>query len=232
MGNSDDRLAPEVLPVGLDLGEPSSIDRAVERVLDHWGRIDALVNNAIAVFPASVQHVADLDPSDLERVLTANVVAPTRLVQAVLPGMRDRGAGVIVNVLSEVANMDPSGPVERGGWGFGYAAVKAALQRLSGVLHVEEGQWGLRAYGFMPGSVWTDSVRAAYPTPEAAQAARDLYDFIEPELPGEAIAWLVADPATALEAGKVMDVREMLERADIFPNGEGPPASSSSPSSS
>jgi hypothetical protein len=205
----------QVLPVPLDLGDLGSIEQAVDRVLGEWGRVDALVNNAIAVFPASVQRVAEADPHDLERVLAVNVAGPVRLIQAVLPGMRERGEGVIVNVLSEVANMDPSGPVEAGGWGFGYAAVKAALQRLSGVLQVEEGPWGLRAYGFMPGSVWTDSVRAAYPTPEAAQAARDLYAFLEPEVPGAAIAWMVDDPAAAEAAGGVLDVREMMERPDI-----------------
>jgi len=204
-----------VLPVFLDLSDAATIPAAVEAVLSEWGRVDALVNNAIAVLPASVTRVSATDPASLEQLFAANVVAPVRLVQAVLPGMLERGAGVVVNVLSEVANTDPPGTIEEGGWGFGYAAAKAALQRLSGVLQVEVGDRGVRAYGFLPGSVWTDSVRAAYPTEEAARAAREHYAFLEPEVPGAAIAWLVDDPAARAEAGQVMDVREMMTRADI-----------------
>ena len=204
-----------VLPVVLDLSDAATIPAAVEAVLAEWGRVDALVNNAIAVAPSSVTSVLETEPAGLEQLLADNVVAPTRLIQAVLPGMLARGGGVIVNVLSEVANMDPPGTVEEGGWGFGYAAVKAALQRLSGVLHVELGAQGVRAYGFMPGSVWTDSVRAAYPTAEAARAAREHYAFLEPEVPGAAIAWLVDDPRAGAEAGGVMDVREMMMREDV-----------------
>jgi len=203
------------LPVFLDLGDPASIGSAVEMVLREWGRIDAVVNNAIAVHPASVTRVLETDPDELERVLADNVVAPLRLVQAVLPGMLERGEGVIVNVLSDVANEDPPGPVESGGWGFGYAAAKAALQRLSGVLQAEVGDRGIRAYGFLPGSVWTDSVRAAYPTPEAERAARELYDFLEPEVPGAAIAWLVDAELARAEAGRVIDVREWMARDGI-----------------
>jgi hypothetical protein len=80
----------EALPVFLDLLERDSLAAAVRRALDGWGRIDVLVNNAIYVGPETMQHLLDLTPESVERILRANVVAQLALLQLVLPGMLER----------------------------------------------------------------------------------------------------------------------------------------------
>ena len=98
----------------------------------------------------------DLPLATLEDVLRTNVVAPLRLVQLVLPGMRARGSGLIVNVSSDAAV--ESYPT----WG-GYGTSKAALEQMSRVLAAEVEGSGVRVVVVDPGDMNTDMHRAAEP---------------------------------------------------------------------
>ena len=89
--------------------------------------VDLLVNNAVDTGPGSMVPVVELTVAQMEAKLAANVVANLVLVQAVLPGMLERGRGTIVDVTSHTATADPPGPVGRGRLGPG-------LRRLQGRL--------------------------------------------------------------------------------------------------
>jgi NADP-dependent 3-hydroxy acid dehydrogenase YdfG len=125
-----ERLATELpgsLAVETDVTAPGQIERLVERTVEAFGRIDVLVNNA-----GQGLHVPilDLRPDDLRAVFELNVVAPLRAMQAVVPHLRDRPAGAIVNVSSATTlRVFP-------GLG-GYAATKAALNLLSETARLE-----------------------------------------------------------------------------------------------
>ena len=155
-----------------------------------WGGIDLLVNNAVDTGPGSMVRVLDLTVAQLEAKLRANVVAPFILVQAVLPGMAERGDGTIVNVTSHTATADPPGPVGEGGWGLGYAASKAAFHRIAPLVAVELGGQGIRAFNLDPGYVETERqlVNAA------ALGLVGHYSGAPPSVPAEAIAWLAEHP--------------------------------------
>ena len=90
----------ESLPVdvvALDVCDQGSVDAAFAQVHDQVGALDVLVNNAgISPFAA----VEDQPVSEAQLTLETNVVGPLRTIQAVIPAMRGRGAGVIVNVSS------------------------------------------------------------------------------------------------------------------------------------
>ena len=122
--------------------------------------------------------------------MAANVVANLVLVQAVLPGMLERGRGTIVDVTSHTATADPPGPVGQGGWGLAYAASKAAFHRFAPLLAVELGDRGIRAYNVDPGYVDTERqlVNAA------ALGLVGHYAGAPPSVPAAAIAWLVEHP--------------------------------------
>ncbi|MFC9895102.1 SDR family NAD(P)-dependent oxidoreductase [Nocardia sp. NPDC127579] len=112
-----------------DLNDFEALDSAAERVLVEHDGVDILVNNAGRSIRRIVAESYDRF-HDYERTMRLNYFAATRLVLAVLPGMRERRDGQIVNVLS-VANL-------AGGPGYGaYLASKAALDTLTTTLQAE-----------------------------------------------------------------------------------------------
>jgi len=84
----------------LDLTSPESIDDAMSAA----GQLDVVVNNAALTVSGPVEAV----PADLvEAVLATNVLGPLRVMQAVLPAMRERGSGRIVNISSPAGRFAP-----------------------------------------------------------------------------------------------------------------------------
>jgi NAD(P)-dependent dehydrogenase (short-subunit alcohol dehydrogenase family) len=116
-------------------------------------RLDLLVNNASDLGPTPLPPLAELLPSQLQRVLAVNVVAPLALTQLVLPALRAAGGTVLAISSDAAAEAYP-------GWG-GYGASKAALDQLSAVLAVEEPE--LRVHAVDPGDMDTAMHRAADP---------------------------------------------------------------------
>ena len=72
--------------------------------------------------------------------------------------MVERGGGVVINLASSSGAMDPPAPAGQGGWGLGYGMSKAALHRLAGMLAVELGDRGIRAYNLSPGFIATERI--------------------------------------------------------------------------
>jgi NAD(P)-dependent dehydrogenase (short-subunit alcohol dehydrogenase family) len=175
------------LAVKMDLLEPASIDAALDRVLQAWGGVDVLVNNAIYQGLDINALLDDLGDDTLQRVWQAYVCAPLRIVKAVLPGMLERGDGTVINVSSGAGASDPPLRADRGGWGFAYGAGKAALSRLAGVVATEYGDRGVRAFTVNPGIVDTEALRAALG--DDGELARR-YGAAPPELPAAVLLWL------------------------------------------
>lgn len=163
-----------------DVADRSHAERLAALGASRFGRIDLLVNNASTLGPTPMPQLSALPPDALDAVLRVNVTAPLHLIQLVLPWMRARGAGTIVNVSSDAAVQAYPG------WG-GYATSKAALEHLSRVLAAEIAGSGIRVYVVDPGDMNTQMHRDAepgadlshLPGPEAA-AAR-LIDLVEHE---------------------------------------------------
>ncbi|MCO4319335.1 SDR family oxidoreductase [Phyllobacterium sp. 21LDTY02-6] len=124
-----------VLP--LDVTDPSSIARAMEKA----GQIDVLVNNA--GFGAAVP-VELIEPETARQLFETNTLGTLAMLQAVLPGFRERRAGVIVNVTSTVT-LKPLPLVSV------YRASKAAVNALTESLAVELEPFGVRVHIVLPG---------------------------------------------------------------------------------
>ncbi|MCP3425372.1 SDR family NAD(P)-dependent oxidoreductase [Rothia sp. AR01] len=129
----------------VDLGDERSLEVAVRRVLAEASRIDVLVNNAGYGEQGAVE---DVPAAAARRQLEVNVLGAARLAQLVLPGMRERGRGRIVNVTSVVADLH----LPLGGW---YGASKAALGALTDSLRQEARPYGVRVVDVRPGPVST-----------------------------------------------------------------------------
>lgn len=153
---SELRELTEVVALPGDVADEAHAERLVDLGLERFGRIDALVNNASTIGPSPMPALADYPSAALGAVIRINVIAPLRLIQLVLPQMRARGEGVIVNVTSDAAVQAYPG------WG-GYGASKAALEHLSGVLAAELEGSGVRVYVVDPGDMNTQMHREAEP---------------------------------------------------------------------
>lgn len=185
------------LSVPADLLDRRSLVAAADHVLETWGRVDVLVNNAVHTGPGSMERFLDLDLDMVTTKLEANVVAQLVLVKAVLPGMLERGDGTIVDITSAVATTDPPAPTGEGGWGLGYAMSKGAFHRVAGILAVELGPSGIFAVNVEPGYVLTERMQVA----QERLGLKDRYPGAPPSVPASVVAWL-ADrdtPAKRLE---------------------------------
>lgn len=140
--------AAEDLPVTviqLDVTDQDSISQGVKQVLDAEGRIDVLVNNAGLGAACPVE----IYPEDEHRALfETNYWGPVRLIQAVLPGMRERKSGAILNVSSI---MGRTGGVNQAA----YCASKFAIEGMSESLAIELAPLGIRVAIIEPGVIGT-----------------------------------------------------------------------------
>jgi short-subunit dehydrogenase len=145
-----------VLTIPGDVGDSGHVNTLVTAGLDRFGCIDVLINNASELGPSPMPELRALRNRDFERILRVNVAAPLELLQRVLPGMRARGDGLIINVSSD------AGVQAYPTWG-GYGASKAALEHLSRVLAAELEGSGIRVFVVDPGDMDTAMHRAAEP---------------------------------------------------------------------
>jgi hypothetical protein len=110
-----------------DVTDGAQVTRAVRAAEERFGGVDVLVNNAGYGYRAAVE---EGDDADVQRLFAANFFGAVAMIKAVLPGMRARRSGAIVNVSSIGARRTPEGS------GY-YAAAKAALEGMSGSLRKE-----------------------------------------------------------------------------------------------
>jgi NAD(P)-dependent dehydrogenase (short-subunit alcohol dehydrogenase family) len=199
------------LAVRMDLLDRSSIEAAVTETEAKLGPIDLLVNNGIYQGAGMLDLFADLTIENLEKVLQGNLISPVALIQRLLPGMLERGSGIVMNVVSASATMDPPAPSGKGGWGFAYVAAKAALIRLPGILKVEYPDRGVRFFSVEPGFVFTESARAS----GLSERFAEQWGGAPPEVPAAVMAWLATDPGAAEWDGKMVDAQRLCKKLGL-----------------
>ena len=137
-------LGAAVQVVAGDIGDPETPRRMVQTALEHWDRIDAVVNNAGIILPLA--RIEEADPEAWMQNWRVNLLAAVMLVKEALPALRAQ-RGRVVNISSGAAvRAFP-------GWG-AYCAAKAALNHVTAVLALEEPE--ITAIAFRPGVVDTD----------------------------------------------------------------------------
>lgn len=139
------RFPDTALTVELDVVDAAQRREAVAAAEAWAGGIDVLVNNAAVDFLGAIE---EQDEADVRAQFEVNVFAPVELIRLVLPGMRARGRGTVVNVSS----MDGISALPANGY---YSATKFALEGLTESLWQEIEPIGLRAFLVEPGSFRT-----------------------------------------------------------------------------
>ena len=144
----------------LDVTDEAAVARLVEEIHADYGGVDVLVNSAGFPLPCPLEQVA---LSDLRNLFETNVVATLHLSQAVLPGMRARGAGRIVTIGSTGGRFTSPGAGA-------YHIVKYGVEALSLALRAEVAQFGVRVVLIDPTGVRTRFVTSQL---EATQSYAD-----------------------------------------------------------
>jgi len=145
-----DRVAAEihgqVLPLACHVGRKEDIQRLLEMTQREFGRVDILVNNAATNI--AQEPVLQVDEAKFDKMVEVNLKSAFRLIQALAPGMCERGSGSIINVAS-ISGLRPQYQ------GMLYSMTKAALIMMTKSYAQELGPKGVRVNAIAPGLIQT-----------------------------------------------------------------------------
>jgi NAD(P)-dependent dehydrogenase (short-subunit alcohol dehydrogenase family) len=192
------------LAVPADLLDRPQLEAAVKTVRDTWGSIDLLLNNGRYIGPGHMDRLVDTPLDLLAKHLDANVMAPLALTKLVLPGMLERGHGLVLNMTSDVAWTDPPSAAGSGGWGLGYAISKGALHRIAGVLAHEVAGTGVSIVNVSPGFVATERIAI-----DMAEFGFDASTGAPPDVIGRVVAWLATNEHATEWNGRTLEAQPM-----------------------
>jgi NAD(P)-dependent dehydrogenase (short-subunit alcohol dehydrogenase family) len=168
-----------------DVTDPEQVRQLVEDVNRRFGRIDVLVNNA--GLNIKERTLRELTPERWQRLLAGNLEGAFHCMQAVLPFMRERRDGLIINVNSiSGKRANPLG-------GAGYIAAKFALRGLAMGVAAEEKPNGIRVSSIYPGEVDTPILEQR-PSQVTEEHRRSM---LKPEDVAAAVLFIAALPANA-----------------------------------
>ncbi|MEN8159456.1 MAG: SDR family NAD(P)-dependent oxidoreductase [Myxococcota bacterium] len=179
----------------LDVGDRAQIASVCDAVEDTLGPVDVLVNNAAlnVLVP-----VSEYSQEDWDRVIEADLTGCFALIRRLLPGMKERGRGSIVNVTSVAAFIGNAleGP---------YAAAKAALHSLTRSVAVEGGPHGVRANAVAPGIIESKFISKSEERYQRMAQQAPLRRIGRAEEVAEAIAFLASERSSYI-TGEVLNV--------------------------
>ncbi|SDN24489.1 NAD(P)-dependent dehydrogenase, short-chain alcohol dehydrogenase family [Halogranum gelatinilyticum] len=158
------------LAVETDVSEQESVRSTVDRVLDEFGQIDILVNNAGIAGPTSP--CEEIEQTEWDATMDVNLRGPFFMCREILPVMKDRGFGRIVNISSvtgkkPLLNRTP------------YAATKMGLIGFTRTLALEVGEYDINVNAICPGSVDGPRIRGVFE--QQAEATGRSYDDVRAE---------------------------------------------------
>lgn len=129
-----------------DVTDTESVKSAISQIVNRYGRIDVLVNNAGMGISGAAEDTTD---ADAHRIFDINFFGTFNMIREVVPVMREAGGGVIINVSSVAAEL--SIPFQSF-----YSATKAAVSSFSAAVRNEVAPFGIKVTAVLPGDVKTD----------------------------------------------------------------------------
>ena len=181
---------------GADIGDGEQAERLVGDVIERFGRIDGLVNNAGLT---QVGPFLSIEAEEWDAVIRTDLTAVFRTIRAVLPSMVERGTGSIVNIASRLGQM---GVTETAA----YSAAKAGVIGLTRALAREFGPTGVRINAVAPGVTLTEMTTDLVDTEAGKARLRDmaLGRFGRADEVAEAVIFLLSD-ASSLFTGQTLN---------------------------
>jgi NAD(P)-dependent dehydrogenase (short-subunit alcohol dehydrogenase family) len=181
-------LGAETVELVVDLSDAEAARLAVDETAERLGGVDALVNNAALFSALPSRAFVEIPADEVDRVLTVNVRAPFVLCQAVVPHLRRRGGGKIVNIGSGIVLSASPGMAH-------YTVSKGAIFALTRALARELGADGITVNTLAPGFTLTDTLRARTDQPvDSSRRSRPLNrDEVPEDLEGTLVYLLSSD---------------------------------------
>jgi len=164
-----------------DVADYDTVAALIDHAVDTHGSLDGLINNAGVIDP--VARLADSDPAEWDRVVDINFKGVYHGLRAAIPAMLASGGGTIVNISSGAATSVLEG------WSH-YCATKAAVLSLTGAVHKEYGDQGIRSIGLSPGTVATQMQREIKASGVNPVSQMEWEAHIPPEWVAQGIAFL------------------------------------------
>lgn len=163
-----------VRPLVVDVTEDEQVAHAVAEVMDTFGRIDVLFNNA--GIDGEVARIEDLAPADFDAVMDVNIRAAWLCLHHVLPHMYEQGSGAVINTASIAGHVAGPSPMS------GYVASKFAITGLTHMAAREAAPHGVRVNSIHPAQVDTELIRSIerQKNPEDPAAVRAQYEAAIP----------------------------------------------------
>jgi 3-oxoacyl-[acyl-carrier protein] reductase len=179
-----------------DIGDGRQAEALVERVIDRFGRIDGLVNNAGRT---QVGPFLEIDRAEWDEVIRTDLTAAFHTCRAAIPSMVDQGSGSIVNVASRLGQIGVSETAA-------YSAAKAGLIGLTRALAKEFGPRGIRVNAVAPGVTVTEMTTDLVDSEEGRRRLQDmpLGRFGRADEVAEAVIFLLSD-ASSLFLGQTLN---------------------------
>jgi NAD(P)-dependent dehydrogenase (short-subunit alcohol dehydrogenase family) len=153
----------EAVALEMDVSKPEDAKRAVAKAVSSFGSLRILVSVAAAETPDGTCETLDL--ADWNKALAVNLTGPFLLAKHAVPEMRKVGAGVIINIASQLGQMGVPGRAP-------YCTSKAALIHLSKVMAMDHAKDNIRVVSLSPGAIDTARSLRRYGTREASSKAR------------------------------------------------------------
>lgn len=211
-----ERLGGRAMAVAADLLEHGTLSAAIAKVIEHYGRLDALVHCGRYVGPGHMDLFMDTPVDILRKHIEANCLGPMVMNQIAIPQMLRQGSGTIVHITSSAGFDTPRKPAGQGGWGMGYGISKAAFHRTVGILHTELSAQGLRFFNIQPGFVVTERMK------------QDMGEFgfggdgASPIVPAKVVRWVCMEAEAAMFSGKTIAAQHFCHERGLLPNWPGP----------
>jgi len=186
----------EAKAYALDLANLPQVEAKIKAITQDFGNIDILVNNAGIGYTGTL---SETSLEDWQQVINLNLTSVFECIKGILPEMRDRGTGTIINVASIAAKQAFAG------WG-AYCVSKTGLLTLSQILAQEERANGIRVTAICPGSVNTEIWDS-----ETVHANFDRSKMLTPEIVAQSILHTALLPPQA-----VIDELILMPNAGTF----------------
>lgn len=158
-----DNFGKKCVPVATDISKENNCRKAIDKILETYGDIDVLVNNAAAQFP--MDDISKITAQQLVHTFSVNIFAMFWIVQSVLPAMK-KGSSII-NTTSVTAYRGSSSLLD-------YSSTKGAIVSFTRSLSSSLVEKGIRVNGVAPGPIWTPLITSTFPSDHVSKFGSDV----------------------------------------------------------